>query len=149
MKPFEIGMVVGQHSTLLGNGIREDFGIANTLACATRVLNRAHVVPEAAQLLNNRQRKIFVRIESGHEWSVCLVDTNVVVDLRDVSSLPSGRSLAEGQKTVAVEVERLELVDRAGKLIKAHLLVAILVHLDKPIRAGRRGGVGRHHDRRR
>ena len=81
MKPSEIGMVMGQHGTLLGNGIRENVRIADTLASATGVLDGVHVVSEAAKFLDNRQRKILVGIEPGHEWSVCLVGENVVVDL--------------------------------------------------------------------
>lgn len=57
MKPFEIGMVVRHHGTLLGNGIRKNFRIANTQASPSRVLDRAHIMPEAAQFLDNRQRK--------------------------------------------------------------------------------------------
>ncbi len=41
-------MVMGQHGALFGNGIRENFRIANTLASPTRALNRAHVVSETA-----------------------------------------------------------------------------------------------------
>lgn len=58
MKAFKIGMIVGQHGTLLGNGIRENCRIANTLASPTSVMDRAHVVSEAAEFLDNRQRKI-------------------------------------------------------------------------------------------
>lgn len=92
MKPFEIGMVVRHHGTLLGNGIRKNFRIANTQASPSRVLDRAHIMPEAAQFLDNRQRKILVRIEPGHEWSVCLVHTNVVLDLGGMLTaiIPSG-----------------------------------------------------------
>jgi hypothetical protein len=55
-------MVVGEHATLVSTGIREHFGITNRLACATRILDRQHVVSEAAQFLDNRQGKILVRI---------------------------------------------------------------------------------------
>jgi hypothetical protein len=92
MKPLKIGMVVGQHGTLLPNGVCENFRITNTLASPTRVVDRAHAVPEAAQFLDNRQGKILVRIEPGHEGSVRLIDTNVVVDFSGMLSVivPSG-----------------------------------------------------------
>lgn len=45
MKPFKIGMVVRQQGTLLGNGIRENLRIVNTLASPTRILDRAQSCP--------------------------------------------------------------------------------------------------------
>jgi hypothetical protein len=67
MKPFKIGVVVGKQTTLVGNGIRENFRITNALASTTRVLDRPYVVSEAAQFLDNRQGKILVCIQPGHE----------------------------------------------------------------------------------
>jgi hypothetical protein len=72
MKALEIAMIMGKNSTLVGGGIRENFRVVNALASPTRLLDRPHVVPEAAQLLGNRLRKILNRIEPGHEWSVRL-----------------------------------------------------------------------------
>jgi hypothetical protein len=68
MKAFEIAMIMGKDSTLFGGGTSENFRIVNALARPTRLLDRPHVVPEAAQLLGNRLRKILIRIEPGHEW---------------------------------------------------------------------------------
>jgi hypothetical protein len=53
MKSLEIAMIMGKDSTLVGGGIRENFRIVNSLASPTRLLDRPHVVPEAAQLLGN------------------------------------------------------------------------------------------------
>jgi hypothetical protein len=51
MKVFEIAMIMGKYSTLVGGGIRENFRVVNSLASPTRLLGGPHVVPEAAQLL--------------------------------------------------------------------------------------------------
>ena len=67
MEPFEIGMVVGKHATLVGNSIRENFRITNALASTTGILDRQYVVSEAAQFLGNRQGKILVCIQPDHE----------------------------------------------------------------------------------
>lgn len=92
MKASEIGMIMGKHSTLVGGGIRENFRIVNALASPTRFLDRPHIVAEPAQLLDDRQREILIRIESGHEWLVCLVVANVLIDLgRMLSVIVPGR----------------------------------------------------------
>lgn len=67
MKPFEIGMVVGKYTALVSSGIRENFRITNALAGTTGILDRQYVVSEAAQFLDNRQGKILVCIQPGHE----------------------------------------------------------------------------------
>jgi hypothetical protein len=67
MEAVEIAMIMGKDSTLVGGGIRENFRIVNALASPTRLLDRPHVVPEAAQLLGDRLRRILIRIEPGHE----------------------------------------------------------------------------------
>ena len=87
MKAFEIAMIMGKDSTLVGGGIRENFRIVNALASPTRLLDRPYVVPEAAQLLGSRLRKILIRIEPGHEWSVRLVVANVLNDLGGMLSV--------------------------------------------------------------
>jgi hypothetical protein len=81
MKASEIGMIMGKHSALVGDGIGENFRIANALASTPRLLDRPHVVPETAQFLDNRQREILIRIEPSHEWLVRLVVANVLIDL--------------------------------------------------------------------
>src|SRR5437773_10164283 len=48
MKPFEIGMIVGKHRTLVGNRIRENLCVTYALASATGLLHRQDVVPQAA-----------------------------------------------------------------------------------------------------
>jgi hypothetical protein len=87
VKATEIGMIMGKHSPLVGGGIRENFRIVNALASPIRLLDRPHVVPETAQFLDNRQREILIRIEPGHEWLVCLVVADVLIDLGEVLSV--------------------------------------------------------------
>jgi hypothetical protein len=67
MKAFEIGMVMRKHGTMVGDGISENLRIVNALASATCLLDRQYIVPKA-QLLDDRQREILIRIESGHAW---------------------------------------------------------------------------------
>jgi hypothetical protein len=48
MQAFEIGMIMGQDSAIVGHGIGENFGVIDPLASPTRFLNRSHVVPKTA-----------------------------------------------------------------------------------------------------
>jgi len=66
MQAFEIGMIMGKHSAKIGSGIGENLRVRNALVGSARLLNRPHIVAEAAQLLDDRQREILIRIESGH-----------------------------------------------------------------------------------
>lgn len=79
MVAFEIGVIMSDHSTLVGAGVPENVRIVNALTSPTCILYCPHVVPETAQFLDNRQREILISIEPGHEWLVCLVVANVFI----------------------------------------------------------------------
>jgi hypothetical protein len=80
MKAFEIGVIMRKDSAFVGGGIRKNFRIIDTLASPTRFLNCPHVVPQAAQFFDNRQRKILIRIKPGHERLVSLVVADVLIN---------------------------------------------------------------------
>jgi hypothetical protein len=48
MKSLKIGMVMGEHSTLVRGRIHENFRIVNALATPSRLLNCSHVVAQTA-----------------------------------------------------------------------------------------------------
>lgn len=50
MQAFEIGMIMGEQSAIVGCAIGENFGVIDPLASPTRFLDRSHVVPQAAKL---------------------------------------------------------------------------------------------------
>ena len=92
MKAFEISIVVGHHGSPVGRSVNENLGVVDALASAPCILDRQHVVTQAAQLMDNRQRKILIRVESGHAWSVGLVVADVRVDLgRMLGNVVPGR----------------------------------------------------------
>jgi hypothetical protein len=45
MEAFEVGMIVSEHGTLVGDGISKNNIIAKALACSTCFLDGAHVMP--------------------------------------------------------------------------------------------------------
>lgn len=99
MPSLEIGMMMGQDGTLVGGAIRENLRIVDALASSTSFLDRPRVVPEAAQLLDNGQREILIRIEPGHEWLFRLVVPNVLVDLGGMLSviIPGRKEISRRQ----------------------------------------------------
>ena len=108
MKPPEIRMIMGNHSTLVGGGIRKNLGIVNALASPRRLLDGSHVVPKTAQFLDNRQREILIGIEPGHAWLVCLVVANIFIDLGGVLSVVvPGRVEVFGRKAHNVRQDLL------------------------------------------
>jgi len=40
MKPFEVGMIMGEDSTLVGSSVRENYRVVNALVRSTRLLDR-------------------------------------------------------------------------------------------------------------
>jgi hypothetical protein len=87
MKSLEIAMIVSKDSASVGAGIRENFRIVNALANPTRLLDRPHVVPEAAQHVGNWLRKILIGVDPGQEWSVRPVVANVRIDFGGMLSV--------------------------------------------------------------
>jgi hypothetical protein len=57
---LEVGMVVCQNSAHVGTGVGENFGVVYTLATATGLLDRDHVMPETTEFLDDAKRKILV-----------------------------------------------------------------------------------------
>lgn len=93
MEAAEIGMVVSENGALGSVGILEDLCIVNRLAGASCFLDGQHIVAKATQLLDERIRKVLVRIEPGHDGSICLVVANVAIDLSSVFAIVIPRGL--------------------------------------------------------
>jgi hypothetical protein len=81
MKASEVGVIMSKHRTLVRYGTGKNNIIAKALSSLTCVLDGADIMPQAAELLDNRQREVLIRIESGHRRLICLVILNVLVDL--------------------------------------------------------------------
>jgi hypothetical protein len=66
MKPPEVGMIVSKHRTLVRNGVTENQIITDALARSAGFLHSAHIMSQAAKLLDHWQREVLIRVESGH-----------------------------------------------------------------------------------
>jgi hypothetical protein len=55
VKVLEVGVVVGQNGAQVCTGVGEDFGVVNSLATATSLLDREYIVPETTEFLDDAE----------------------------------------------------------------------------------------------
>ncbi len=55
VKVLEVGVVLGENGAQVGTGVGEDFGVVNSLATATGLLDRERIVPETTKFLDDAE----------------------------------------------------------------------------------------------